>query len=282
MGQQHSSEKPERTSSRSGTPSDQQKKVNRRQSIQALPVSQGRASPANPSASNTNAVAQTATTRHLETPQLEQYLHASPDGRGGKLGRSGSKREKKDETTPDVKTQVLPPQQPPTLPQASGPIFVPVAKAKPDDLDKKAFEKDLFQAGQDDYEDRRYLPPAQLRPPRLPLPIADAILPIPESPSLDPIDKGVADVPSIEPDASLSGDPRLRRRSSMVSQTTQDGDEDIGDELPPVDPTQQTVPTIIEWNYSGHRVYVTGTFANWEKKYRMHHKYVWISPCLAV
>ena len=266
MGQQQSSEKPERTASRGGTPSDQQKRVNRRQSIQVIPVSRGRSSPANPSATNASAVAETTKTAHLETPQLEQYLHASPDAlgsKGGRLARSGSRREKKDETAQDVK-----PQPQPQLPAV--PMAVPVAKSKPDDFDQKAFEKAF---DKDDYEDRRYIPPSQLRPPRLPLPIADAILPIPESPSLDPIDKGTADVPSIGQDASLgSVEPALRRRSSMVSQTTQDGDDDVGDELPPVDPNQQTVPTTIEWNNSGHRVYVTGTFANWEKKFRLHHK----------
>ena len=66
----------------------------------------------------------------------------------------------------------------------------------------------------------------------------------------------------------------------MVSQTTLDDDDDVGDELPPVDPSRPTVETTIEWNYSGHRVYVTGTFANWEKKFRMHHRYVWIFLCL--
>ncbi len=264
MGQQQSSEKPERAASRGGTPSDQQKRANRRQSIQVIPT-RGRSGPANPSASNASAVAETPKTAHLTTPQLEQYLNASPealDVKGGKLGRSGSKREKKEDAAQDVK----PPPQPQ---QPAVPMNVPIAKSKPVDFDQKAFEKDF----ENDYEGRRYIPPSQLRPPRLPLPIADAIIPIPESPSLEPVDKGTADVPSIGADASLgSVDLSLQRRSSMVSQTTQDGDEDVGDELPPVDPTRGTVPTTIEWNYSGHRVYVTGTFANWEKKFRMHHK----------
>lgn len=274
MGQQQSSEKPERsTSSRGGTPSDQQKRVNRRQSLQALPI-QGRASPANPSASNANAVAPIATTRHLETPQLEQYLQGSPDAsaKASKLGRSGSKKEKKDDTAQDVRSAT--PHQPIAVPQSSGPMNVPMSKSKPDDFDKKAYEQEFFQPEDEDYEDRRYIPGTQLRPPRFPIPIADAILPIPESPSLDPIDKGIADVPSIDPDAALTGEPYHRRRSSMVSQSTLGGDEDddIGDELPPIDPNQQTVPTTIEWNKRAHRVYLTGTFVNWERKYRMHHK----------
>jgi Glycogen recognition site of AMP-activated protein kinase len=281
MGAQQSSEKPERSSSRGGMLSDQQKKVNRRQSIQAISLSKGRASPSNPSANNATATAQTATIRHLDAPQLEQYLQPSSDTSGkksGSLGRSGSKREKKDEAVQDANSQ---PVQPVAVPQPAGPMNVPVAKSKPDDFDQYAFDHDFRH---EDYEDRRYATPAQLRPPRLPLPIADAVLPTPESPGLDPTTKDLIGVPSVGPDESLGSvvEPRLRRRSSMVSQSTHDEDEDIGDELPPVDPTHETVPTVIEWNYSGHRVYVTGTFANWERKYRMHHKYVQTFLCLDV
>ena len=160
MGQQQSAEKPERTASRGGTPSDQQKRVNRRQSIQAIPVSRGRSSPANPSASNANAVAETVKSAHLEAPQLEQYLHTSHDG-GAKtvsLGRSGSKREKKDEPAQESKPQSIPQRSP------AVPMNVPVAKSKPVDFDQKAFEKDF----ENDYEDRRYVPPSQLTPSKTP------------------------------------------------------------------------------------------------------------------
>ena len=266
MGQQQSSEKPERTTSRG---SDQQKKVNRRQSIQTLPISKGRASPSNPSASNANATAQTARSGHLDTPALQHYLHTSPEASktSGTLGRSRSTREKRDEFSPIDKSPL---RQPLAVPPTPAPINVPAAKSKHDDFDGTAFSKDFRE---EDYEERRYVPSSQLRPPRLPLPIADAVIPIPESPSLDPVDKGTADVPTMHDDAGLAAEPpHLRRRSSMVSQTTIDDDEDVGDELPPIDPTQQTVPHTIEWNQSGNRVYVTGTFANWEKKFRMHHK----------
>lgn len=36
----------------------------------------------------------------------------------------------------------------------------------------------------------------------------------------------------------------------------------------------QLVPTLIEWNHGGEIVYVTGTFTNWEKKYRLHQRSV--------
>lgn len=62
----------------------------------------------------------------------------------------------------------------------------------------------------------------------------------------------------------------------MISTTTE-SEEEVGEELQPyaVEPANaQTVPTVIEWNHGGQRVYVTGTFANWERKYRLHPRYV--------
>jgi hypothetical protein len=92
-----------------------------------------------------------------------------------------------------------------------------------------------------------------------------------------PVDKGNADVPIFETDDPLSAvEPEPRRKSSMLSTTTS-SEEEVGEELQPfaVEPTtSQTVPTVIEWNHGGQRVYVTGTFANWEKKYRLHQRYV--------
>lgn len=268
MGQQQSSEKHDKSSgSRSGTPADRDKKVNRRQSIQALPV-HGRSSPANPSATAASATARTTTPKNLDTPQLEHYLQGSPEA--VRIGRSGSRRSKKDDSASHSDTKSLASDP---VPIAASPMNVPTStsRSRPDQdgFDSKAFEKDF---GDNDYEERRYIAPAQLRPPRLPLPIADANVPIPESPSLDPVDKGVADVPSMEPDAALTFEPALRRKSSMVSLGTED--DEVGDELPPIDPSQPSVPTVIEWRQPAHKVYVTGTFANWERKFKMHHKYV--------
>ena len=159
------------------------------------------------------------------------------------------------------------------VPQAVGPMDVPTSKSKQ--------EEDRFDerpiAHSQPHEDRRYAPTAQLRPPRLPLPIAD--VPVPESPTLMPVDKGNADVPIFETDDPLTVvEPQIRRRSSMLSTNTQSEDE-VGEELQPyaVHPSTQTVPTVIEWNRGGHKVYVTGTFANWEKKYRLHPRYAFDS-----
>ena len=62
----------------------------------------------------------------------------------------------------------------------------------------------------------------------------------------------------------------LPNRISTVSNTTLD-EEDIGNELqsyPPAD-SRKTVPTLIEWKQGGNKVYVTGTFASWSRKFRM-------------
>ncbi|KAL5121643.1 galactose metabolism-related protein [Pleosporales sp. CAS-2024a] len=99
------------------------------------------------------------------------------------------------------------------------------------------------------------------RPPRLPLPIEEEPYQ-PGSPILDaqdysgPIDHNEVESP-------------LPRHSSMLSTTTAD-DEDLGDEFKGPNTGRPTVPTLIEWEGDGERVYATGTFAGWNKKYRLH------------
>lgn len=115
--------------------------------------------------------------------------------------------------------------------------------------------------------DRDHIPPTQaLRPPRLPLPIEEEVY-TPGSPIISP-----ADITSALNQDSLEGG--LPRRSSLLSSTTAD-DEEAGDELQPYDAdtsAKRTVPTLIEWKGKGDKVYVTGTFAGWNKKYRLHKK----------
>ncbi|KAH7386688.1 5'-AMP-activated protein kinase beta subunit, interation domain-containing protein [Phaeosphaeria sp. MPI-PUGE-AT-0046c] len=98
------------------------------------------------------------------------------------------------------------------------------------------------------------------RPPRLPLPIEEETH-LPGSPILSaqnyssPIDHD-----------EVEGN--LPRHASMLSTTTAD-DEDLGDEFKPAT-GRPTVPTLIEWEGDGERVYATGTFAGWNRKYRLH------------
>ena len=102
------------------------------------------------------------------------------------------------------------------------------------------------------------------RPPRLPLPIEQEVY-TPGSPIISPADL----VAPIEP---IEGEPILPRRSSVLSSTTVD-DEDLGDDLTALEGgPRPTIPTLLEWREEGDKVYVTGTFAGWDKKFRLHRK----------
>lgn len=101
------------------------------------------------------------------------------------------------------------------------------------------------------------------RPPRLPLPIEEEVH-TPGSPILGADESSPAgDIPEIEQESSDG----LTRKSSAVSQTTYD-DED-SHELR-VDRSRPVVPTRIEWNGGGEKVYVTGTIFQWSRKQRLH------------
>ena len=117
--------------------------------------------------------------------------------------------------------------------------------------------------------DPEYIPHSNLNfPPRLPLPIQEEIH-TPGSPIISPTDLSTA----LQED-DVEG--ALPRRSSILSSTTVD-DDDLGDELQGymLDTARgRTVPTLVEWKQGGERVYVTGTFASWSRKYRMHREYV--------
>ncbi|KAJ4353156.1 galactose metabolism- protein [Ascochyta clinopodiicola] len=101
------------------------------------------------------------------------------------------------------------------------------------------------------------------RPPRLPLPIEEE-LHTPGSPIISPNDPA-----SPLDHGEVEG--TLPRRTSMLSSTTID-DDDLGEEFKVPTPGHPTVPTLIEWEGAGDRVYVTGTFAGWNRKYRLHNK----------
>jgi hypothetical protein len=110
-----------------------------------------------------------------------------------------------------------------------------------------------------------YFPSAQFsRPPRLPLPIEEEVH-TPGSPIISPQEIWS---PIHENDAEGM---LPNRRTSMLSTTTAD-DEDLGDEFKGPSTGRPTVPTLIEWEGPGERVYVTGTFAGWNRKYKLHRK----------
>ncbi|KAL1793738.1 hypothetical protein ACET3X_008720 [Alternaria dauci] len=121
-----------------------------------------------------------------------------------------------------------------------------------------------------------YLLPASAsqfsRPPRLPLPIEEEVH-TPGSPIIAPQElAGFSGVDEIwTPVHESDADGMLPRRSSMVSSTTagEDEDGDLGEEFKGGE-GRPTVPTLIEWEGPGERVYVTGTFAGWNRKYKLH------------
>ena len=115
----------------------------------------------------------------------------------------------------------------------------------------------------DDYT----LPPSVYlsRPPRLPLPIEEEVH-TPGSPVIPPQDI----ISTIEP---IEDDGELTKKTSMLSTTTAD-DEEIGDDAYFFQDSsgQPVVPTLIEWRQGGDKVYLTGTFVDWDKKVRLHRK----------
>jgi hypothetical protein len=233
------------------------KQVSNRVSVHGL--SQGKSTVANPSASKASATAQTAGPKHAQKPAMQELQKTqSPEQptKSSKIEKSES-TEKKDVPYEDKGL-------PAAAPSSAEPMDVPAAMSR---------------SRQDDFEDsnfsRHYTPVSQMRPPRLPLPIADAqVDPIPESPTLGPIRTGDEDVSNLYGDDQMSpAEDRLPRKDSMLSATTQD-DEEVG-ELQPyaVDTTgAKLVPVPIVWRDGGDKVFVTGTFATWQRKFKLHRR----------
>jgi hypothetical protein len=161
-------------------------------------------------------------------------------------------------TSPPGTGQQQPPSEPQRAPEAQArPINVPAAPreepqgSRPDD---PAASIDAASASQQEY----IVPSSHFsRPPRLPLPIEEENHQ-PGSPIISTIDH-----------EELEG--VLPRHESMLSSTTAD-DEDLGEEFKGPTTGRPTVPTLIEWEGEGERVYVTGTFAGWNRKYKLNRK----------
>jgi len=71
--------------------------------------------------------------------------------------------------------------------------------------------------------------------------------------------------------ADVEGD--IPRPVSVLSSNTAE-EEEAGNDLHPndVDVVGPLVDTLFEWKLDGDHVYVTGTFAGWNRKYRLHRK----------
>lgn len=263
MGQNQSAEKtpPSRGASGHNDKVDRDRKVHRRISVQALQRSQ----PADASASTIAAQGNTTASSHnLDMTNLEKILQSnSPEllAKQARVERSASKasKQRKEKEAASSNQHEISPSAAPTIP---GSIDIPSHSIPISRGRQEEVEADSRPA----YEERSYLPVSHHRPPRLPLPIAEVSTP--DSPSLLPVDKGDDDVPIFHHDPN---DTTLPRRNSMLSVATQEEEEDVGEELQPygVGFTGQTVPTAIEWRGPAERVFVTGTFAAWDRKYRL-------------
>ncbi|KAJ5598424.1 hypothetical protein N7537_008508 [Penicillium hordei] len=101
-------------------------------------------------------------------------------------------------------------------------------------------------------------------PPRLPLPIGDANT-TPGSPVAGPEDSHIQSLPA---DRLLDEQMDM---STLASGHTTIEEEEFLDELQPytISGAGKAVPVVIEWTAPAQKVYVTGTFVNWEKKFRL-------------
>jgi Glycogen recognition site of AMP-activated protein kinase len=102
-------------------------------------------------------------------------------------------------------------------------------------------------------------------PPRLPLPIQEEVY-TPGSPIITPDDLSQA----LREDEE---DTILPTRTSLLSHTTADEEEDAAEYGSEAN-RGRTVPTVIRWRGDADRVYITGSFAAWARKFRMHREYV--------
>ncbi|KAL9060365.1 MAG: hypothetical protein Q9206_001087 [Seirophora lacunosa] len=144
---------------------------------------------------------------------------------------------------------------------ASGPVRVPRAA----DREKRQRGPDTQFEPSGPPRDLDYVPLSNLNfPPRLPLPIGEEDH-TPGSPIITP-----ADLSSVLNEDEIDG--VLPRQGSVLSSTTAEDDDVAGDELQPhpLDGPRRTVPTTLQWKQGGDRIYVTGTFTSWSRKFRMH------------
>jgi hypothetical protein len=174
------------------------------------------------------------------------------------MGSESSKHQRPPSRTSTVPTPShAPASHAPSPSPSTRPVDVPQISPNP--------EKDIRQfypAAQPDSGSPYGLPPSDFsRPPRLPLPIEEVHTP--GSPIITPQDIGLP--------VGQAGFNGLPRRASVLSSTTVD-DEDLGDNEAAADQASlaPSVPMPIVWKGPGDKVYVTGTFVQWERKFKLH------------
>lgn len=195
-------------------------------------------------------------------PDLRPLEGASAEAMGNSASKDAAKvhADKARLADPAARPSPLPPQPidvPPTHARAPSTATTTSEPFSPGAVDSSAMAMADYQPAS----------PSQFsRPPRLPLPIEQEVH-APGSPILSPAEKSEM----IQP----MDDIQLSRRASVLSGTTAE-DDDMGDDIGSLEPWAgaSTVPALLEWREDGERVYVTGTFTGWDKKFRLHKKWV--------
>lgn len=239
-------------------PSAQQgndRKVNRRTSIQAL-TGGGKSAAVDPSASKESATGQYS---HRQQTPVQQRLQsrnlADSQARpsSDRLERRASRRSRDDEKrTVSIHTKEAPP--PP--PEPARAVQVPTSATSQQ-------QQYPYVGGYGPSAGSYYGASSHLaRPPRLPLPIGDAMS-VPGSP--------------ITASGSLGGTAAFERSETYpekpdLSDIAADDDDELVDELEPYESPGLTksISTPIEWKGGGEKIYVTGTFVNWARKFKLH------------
>ena len=138
----------------------------------------------------------------------------------------------------------------------------PVRVPRPDQKRQKGPDTQFEPSGPP--RDPNWIPASNLNfPPRLPLPIEEEL----HTPG-SPIITSAGESSALHEDDI---DGVLPRQTSVVSNATLD-DEDFENELQPypVESSRRFVPTTVRWKQGGDKVYVTGTFTSWSRKFRMN------------
>ena len=138
----------------------------------------------------------------------------------------------------------------------------PVKVPRPDQKRQKGPNTQFEPSGPP--RDPNWIPPSNLNfPPRLPLPIEEEL----HTPG-SPIITSAGESSALHED-DIEG--VLPRQTSVISSTTLDDEEEDNEPQPyPEESSRKFVPTTVRWTQGGDKVYVTGTFTSWNRKFRMN------------
>jgi len=155
-------------------------------------------------------------------------------------------------------------------PPSAGLVAIPDSRQTSTMLDTAILSPEAYNIG----------PAGFPRPPRLPLAIDEEVQ-IPGSPIISPAQAPVDDIPVFDTPPSVTGSTRKNLLSAGAEDEDAEDEEEVADAfatymMPEYGPNVPKVPTIIEYRdaKTTDKVYVTGTFAEWGKKYRLYWKYV--------